>query len=192
MARLLAPHQWASCARRVALSNPSLGPGLVPLRSFGRLTTASTKTLSIPSSKSILLRGMSATAICRPTPSTSPAGFFTSRRLASTAFVNTSTGKPTKAEDVTPVSEEPLETPTLAPPVVGHWLIGCAGLVFAIVVVGGITRLTESGLSIVEWRPVTGILPPLNDAEWEEEFTKYKATPEFKLLVQIVHHIISI
>lgn len=65
----------------------------------------------------------------------------------------------------------------------GYWLIGCAGLVFTIIVVGGITRLTESGLSIVEWKPVTGILPPLSDAEWEEEFTKYKATPEFKLSV---------
>jgi len=55
-------------------------------------------------------------------------------------------------------------------------------LVFAIIVVGGITRLTESGLSITEWKPVTGILPPLSQAQWEEEFEKYKATPEFKLL----------
>jgi len=56
-------------------------------------------------------------------------------------------------------------------------------LVFGVVVVGGVTRLTESGLSITEWKPITGILPPLNQAQWEEEFEKYKATPEFKLYV---------
>lgn len=55
-------------------------------------------------------------------------------------------------------------------------------LVFAIIVVGGITRLTESGLSITEWRPVTGILPPLTHEEWVVEFEKYKGTPEFKML----------
>lgn len=54
-------------------------------------------------------------------------------------------------------------------------------MVFAIVVVGGVTRLTESGLSITEWKPITGVLPPLTKAQWEVEFDKYKATPEFKL-----------
>jgi len=54
-------------------------------------------------------------------------------------------------------------------------------LVFAIVVVGGVTRLTESGLSITEWKPITGIVPPLSQAAWDEEFEKYKASPEFKL-----------
>ncbi|KAG8714358.1 Cytochrome c oxidase assembly protein cox15 [Ceratobasidium sp. 395] len=107
------------------------------------------------------------------------AGFFTSRRLGSTILAN-SNDRP-KADDA-PATEKPANPPVLAPPVVGKWLIGCAGLVFTIVVVGGITRLTESGLSITEWRPVTGIRPPLSEAEWEEEFTKYKATPEFKIL----------
>lgn len=65
---------------------------------------------------------------------------------------------------------------------VGYWLIGMSGLVFGIVVLGGLTRLTESGLSITEWRPVTGSIPPLSQAEWEEEFEKYKSSPEFKLL----------
>lgn len=60
-------------------------------------------------------------------------------------------------------------------------------LVFAVIVVGGVTRLTESGLSITEWRPITGILPPLSQKEWVQEFDKYKATPEFKLYVQITH-----
>ena len=52
-------------------------------------------------------------------------------------------------------------------------------MVVAIVMVGGITRLTESGLSITQWNPVTGILPPIGDAAWQAEFAKYRATPEF-------------
>ncbi|KAI0643736.1 COX15-CtaA-domain-containing protein [Trametes meyenii] len=74
------------------------------------------------------------------------------------------------------------ELPVLSPPAVGGWLLASAGLVFTVIVVGGITRLTESGLSITEWRPITGVLPPLSRAQWEAEFEKYKATPEFKLL----------
>jgi len=61
--------------------------------------------------------------------------------------------------------------------------MGSAGLVFAVIVVGGVTRLTESGLSITEWRPIAGTIPPLNREEWMVEFEKYKATPEFKLCV---------
>ena len=60
-----------------------------------------------------------------------------------------------------------------------RWLMFIAVLVFAMVVVGGITRLTESGLSITEWKPITGALPPLNDADWASEFQKYKAIPEY-------------
>jgi heme a synthase len=59
------------------------------------------------------------------------------------------------------------------------WLLSVAALVFAIVVVGGITRLTESGLSITEWKPVMGAIPPLNDAQWMAEFEKYKRIPEY-------------
>ena len=65
---------------------------------------------------------------------------------------------------------------------VGYWLVGTSGLVFGIVVLGGLTRLTESGLSITEWKPVTGTIPPLNQKEWEEEFAKYQQSPEFKQL----------
>ncbi|CCH40930.1 Cytochrome c oxidase assembly protein COX15 [Wickerhamomyces ciferrii] len=65
---------------------------------------------------------------------------------------------------------------------VGYWLIGTSGLVFGIVVLGGLTRLTESGLSITEWKPVTGSIPPLTQKDWEEEFNKYKDSPEFKQL----------
>lgn len=62
------------------------------------------------------------------------------------------------------------------------WLIAVAALVFAMVLVGGATRLTESGLSIVEWKPVTGTLPPLSDAAWQAEFDKYKAIPQYQML----------
>lgn len=69
---------------------------------------------------------------------------------------------------------------------VGYWLFGTSTLVFGIVVLGGLTRLTESGLSITEWKPVTGALPPLNQEQWEEEFAKYKDSPEF---IQLNSHI---
>ena len=65
---------------------------------------------------------------------------------------------------------------------VGGWLLLCAALVFAIVLVGGITRLTRSGLSIVEWQPLVGALPPLSQADWEALFERYRVTPEFRLV----------
>jgi cytochrome c oxidase assembly protein subunit 15 len=61
------------------------------------------------------------------------------------------------------------------------WLLAVAGLILLTVLVGGATRLTESGLSIVEWRPVTGTLPPLSPTQWSDEFEKYKAIPQFKV-----------
>ncbi|RIB27909.1 cytochrome oxidase assembly protein [Gigaspora rosea] len=67
-------------------------------------------------------------------------------------------------------------------PIVGRWLLLSSGLVFGIVVLGGLTRLTESGLSIVEWKPITGVIPPITHPQWEEEFEKYKQFPEYKLL----------
>ena len=68
----------------------------------------------------------------------------------------------------------------LRPGALSNWLLAVAFMVFAIVVVGGITRLTESGLSITEWRPVSGAVPPLDAADWTREFELYKATPEYR------------
>ena len=65
------------------------------------------------------------------------------------------------------------------PAIIANWLYSVAFLVFIMVIVGGITRLTESGLSITEWKPVTGALPPLNEAQWLSEFEKYKQIPEY-------------
>lgn len=81
---------------------------------------------------------------------------------------------------------EPGAAPASAAPAaprraVAAWLLACCALVFAMVVVGGATRLTHSGLSIVEWQPLVGAIPPLNDAQWAETFDKYKLTPEFRL-----------
>ena len=65
---------------------------------------------------------------------------------------------------------------------VGVWLLSVAALIILMVLVGGLTRLTDSGLSITEWRPVTGALPPLSLADWMSEFDKYKAIPEYQLI----------
>ncbi len=62
---------------------------------------------------------------------------------------------------------------------IAWWLLVCAGMVFVMVVLGGATRLTGSGLSMVEWKPLT-VLPPLNDAEWLAEFQNYQTSPEFQ------------
>jgi cytochrome c oxidase assembly protein subunit 15 len=65
---------------------------------------------------------------------------------------------------------------------VAVWLLACALAVALMVVVGGVTRLTHSGLSIVEWQPIVGTIPPLSDADWQATFEKYRQTPEYKLV----------
>ncbi|HZT89612.1 MAG TPA: COX15/CtaA family protein [Stellaceae bacterium] len=65
---------------------------------------------------------------------------------------------------------------------VAAWLLTCCAMIFAMVVIGGITRLTLSGLSITEWEPVTGVIPPLSHADWAAEFAKYQHIPQYKLL----------
>ncbi len=64
------------------------------------------------------------------------------------------------------------------------WLLACCALVFAMVVVGGVTRLTNSGLSIVEWQPIVGTLPPLSQSDWEVVFEKYHQTPQYQKVNQ--------
>ena len=76
-------------------------------------------------------------------------------------------------------------TPSLPRPnAIANWLLAVASLVFLMVVVGGITRLTESGLSITEWKPITGVIPPLTEADWQEAFRKYQQIPEYQLINQ--------
>ncbi len=66
------------------------------------------------------------------------------------------------------------------PLALSNWLFAVAALVFLMVVVGGITRLTESGLSITEWRPISGAIPPLSEDDWRRAFDLYKQTPEYR------------
>jgi len=63
---------------------------------------------------------------------------------------------------------------------IAQWLLICCALVFVMVVLGGVTRLTGSGLSMVDWRPVTGFLPPLSDEAWQKTFEMYQESPEFQ------------
>jgi cytochrome c oxidase assembly protein subunit 15 len=62
------------------------------------------------------------------------------------------------------------------------WLIAAAAMIFLTLIVGGATRLTESGLSITEWKPVTGVVPPLTQSQWQAEFTRYQAIPQYREL----------
>lgn len=70
--------------------------------------------------------------------------------------------------------------PRVRPRAIAVWLLAVAALVFLMVTVGGITRLTESGLSMVRWEPVSGIVPPLTAADWAAEFAAYKASPQYR------------
>jgi len=63
--------------------------------------------------------------------------------------------------------------------ILGYWLLFCAAIVYLMIVVGGITRLTQSGLSMVEWEPIMGVIPPIGEVAWMEEFNKYRTSPEY-------------
>jgi len=69
--------------------------------------------------------------------------------------------------------------PTSNDRMIAAWLLLCAVLVFSMVILGGVTRLTGSGLSMVNWHPIHGVVPPLNAQEWEEEFANYRQSPEY-------------
>src|SRR5471032_541615 len=62
---------------------------------------------------------------------------------------------------------------------VGYWLLCVAAVILAMITVGGLTRITGSGLSITEWDPIIGVVPPLNDATWHEAFAKYRSIPQY-------------
>ena len=66
--------------------------------------------------------------------------------------------------------------------ILANWLLVALCLIFAMIVIGGLTRLTNSGLSIIEWELFSGIFPPLNQKSWNEYFSLYKTIPQFELL----------
>jgi cytochrome c oxidase assembly protein subunit 15 len=63
---------------------------------------------------------------------------------------------------------------------IAAWLIACAATIFGMILLGGITRLTDSGLSMVDWKPIAGIIPPFTQADWQEMFLKYQQFPEYQ------------
>src|ERR1041384_3471240 len=72
--------------------------------------------------------------------------------------------------------------PSTADRAIGRWLLAWCGILLALVVIGGITRLTESGLSITQWKPLSGVIPPLTHADWVAEFQRYQQIPEYQEL----------
>lgn len=88
---------------------------------------------------------------------------------------------PAASRDSAPSAATELARETRVRRRVAVWLFSVCALVFAIIVLGGVTRLTHSGLSITEWEPFIGTVPPLSDADWQAQFEKYQLTPEFKL-----------
>jgi cytochrome c oxidase assembly protein subunit 15 len=83
---------------------------------------------------------------------------------------------------VTAVSAPHASAPVRIDKAVGLWLLVIAAMIGLMVVVGGLTRLTGSGLSITEWQPVTGAIPPLTDAQWQAEFAKYQGSPQYEII----------
>ncbi len=75
-----------------------------------------------------------------------------------------------------------VSTSDFRPRAVRLWLLAVAAMIFLTLVIGGATRLTVSGLSIVEWKPVTGVLPPLSETAWQAEFDKYREIPQYRAL----------
>jgi cytochrome c oxidase assembly protein subunit 15 len=80
----------------------------------------------------------------------------------------------------TAAAPHPASPQRARPQSISTWLLAVAALVFLMVVVGGITRLTESGLSIVRWEPVSGAIPPIGEQAWQEEFARYRQSPQYQ------------
>lgn len=128
---------------------------LQPSRLLVRSQATAARALSINGSRAFTPHLRLHTKVCFPLPQKS----FTTVALESAALHRANVLKPV--------------------PSLGYWLLGVGGAVFGMVVLGGVTRLTRSGLSMVDWRP-QGRLPPQTEAEWEEEFDKYKRFPEYQ------------
>jgi len=85
---------------------------------------------------------------------------------------------------VDPAADSQADIPVASPPThraIAVWLFACCGMVITMMIIGAITRLTESGLSMVEWRPLVGFLPPLSEVEWERIFALYRKTSQYRL-----------
>ncbi|OCF38944.1 cytochrome c oxidase assembly protein subunit 15 [Kwoniella heveanensis CBS 569] len=109
--------------------------------------------------------------------SSSSTYFYPSHSFRCSRGIATATAPPPPASASASSSTSTPAIPVI-PRSLPYWLYGCSALVFGIIVIGGLTRLTESGLSIVEWQPITGILPPITKEEWDAEWEKYRLSPE--------------
>lgn len=105
----------------------------------------------------------------------------TQKRFTTAAATATDSTGAATATTVAAAAKASTKYAAVTKPAVAYWLYFNAGMVFSIVVVGGLTRLTESGLSITEWNVISGMKPPRSELEWTEEFEKYKQFPEYKL-----------
>lgn len=153
-------------------------------RQFSTVQTARIGPSSLmnqPIAASIFMRGYFNKGIMARSFSTTKSPFFlaTLQKLAAVPNSDNSS-KPIPATPF--VNKDKNGRPLVTPKYVGYWMLVMAGAVFGIVVLGGLTRLTESGLSITEWKPVTGSIPPLNQEDWEKEFALYRESPEFQIL----------
>lgn len=131
---------------------------------FGRLAPLQTSSASTSS----LIRQLSTGRSLR-----FPAAALNAGSIPLDAAVGSSVSSSPKARSRT---APPLSTPNVA-----RWLYLTSFLTFSIVVIGGLTRLTESGLSITEWKPFKGSLPPMNAADWAEEYQKYQESEEGRM-----------
>jgi len=113
---------------------------------------------------------------CRAMPNSKPSSRFSQLACRCKSIFRQ---KSTVAASVSPQ----ITVPISARKVVGKWLFGCAGMVFGAVFLGGVTRLTESGLSMVDWKLIKDMKPPQTQQEWIEEFERYKQYPEYKFVI---------
>ncbi|KAF9151350.1 Cytochrome c oxidase assembly protein cox15 [Linnemannia schmuckeri] len=168
-------------------------------RALVRATAHSASPLSTRSLSTRTLNTLRTNNLARPTTAlgaswtkAAPSSTFSTRSAAlmvKARFQSTVTasGSTTASTTAAATATTTAKAATAAPeivvkPIVGYWMMTISAMTFGIVVVGGMTRLTESGLSIVEWNLIKGMKPPRSQAEWEEEFEKYKQFPEYKIL----------
>ncbi|KAJ3200414.1 Cytochrome c oxidase assembly protein cox15, partial [Entophlyctis luteolus] len=141
---------------------------LSPLRALS-------KTLTTSSSAHSLARRL----VAQPPPSKQwPVALDLPSPAAVRSFTSTTLDQ--NAAESASAANDSVPATTSTARVVGYWYLFCAALVFAIVAVGGLTRLTEAGLSITEWNLITGMKPPRTEEEWLAELEKYKQFPEYK------------
>ncbi|KAF2760453.1 COX15-CtaA-domain-containing protein [Pseudovirgaria hyperparasitica] len=166
--RSATPRSFNECSRCLARVNAAFNPVL------GRINQRSTahlaKSLSGRRPQLITVNALQGKSRVIPTPN----------RIVRNVSTQAHKAKPNFRDDGQSRSKK--HFPTVSDKIVAYWLLGSAASVFGIVVFGGLTRLTESGLSITEWRPVAGSLPPMSAEAWGSEFSKYRDSPEFQLL----------